>query len=122
MSDATAGRPELSNYDRDIPAALARVAVFIIPIRREPYDGRELHEKLVAGCEGGIMRSPDAGGHQWRSGQKPPAAPLIEPGARPFVQTQDKTPIEGARERVALGAAPTALHGYLCQASEIAVK
>lgn len=52
MSDATAGRPELSNYDRDIPAALARVAVFIIPIGREPYDGRELHEKLVAGCEG----------------------------------------------------------------------
>lgn len=49
----TEARPELSNYDRDVPAAIARVAVFVIPIGREPYDGREPQEKLIPGCESG---------------------------------------------------------------------
>jgi hypothetical protein len=46
-----AERPQFSNYEHDIPPALARLAIFIVPFAHEMIDGREASEKIVAGCE-----------------------------------------------------------------------
>jgi hypothetical protein len=43
--------PIFSNYRRDLPAEVARVAVFIVAIG-PAEDHRPAHEKTVAGCEG----------------------------------------------------------------------
>jgi hypothetical protein len=46
-------RPTLSAYDRDIPAEIARVAVFAIHIGLNVEDARLETDKHVAGCESG---------------------------------------------------------------------
>jgi hypothetical protein len=48
-------RPILSAYDRDIPAEIARVAVFAIDIGLNVDDERSETDKHVPGCEGGAF-------------------------------------------------------------------
>jgi hypothetical protein len=48
-----AERPQYSNYERDVPSSLARVAVFVIPLAHEIIDGRKTEEKTVASRKGG---------------------------------------------------------------------
>jgi hypothetical protein len=53
-----ANRLVCSNYERDLPPNLARIAVFLIPLALEIIDGRKPEEKAVAGCEGGACNLP----------------------------------------------------------------
>jgi hypothetical protein len=56
-------RPVYSNYERDLPFNLARIAVFVIPLAREIIDGREPEEKAVGGGEGGACIVPTREAH-----------------------------------------------------------
>jgi hypothetical protein len=50
--------PHFPNHVRDLAPDLARIAVFVVPIGRGMKDGREAHEKSVAGCEGASCQLP----------------------------------------------------------------
>ena len=51
-------RPEYSNYERDLPAEIARTATFVIPLALNVRDGREANEKTVLACEGNRCAIP----------------------------------------------------------------
>jgi hypothetical protein len=53
-----ANRLVYSNYERELPPKLARIAVFVIPLALEIIGGRKPEEKAVAGCEGGACNLP----------------------------------------------------------------
>jgi hypothetical protein len=55
-------RPVYSNYQRDLPSAIVRVTVFVIPLAREIIEGREPEEATVAGCEGDACILPTRAG------------------------------------------------------------
>ena len=58
-----AERARYSNYGRDAPPRLARVAVFIIPLALEMLDGRKPEEKALISCEGGGCILPTREAH-----------------------------------------------------------
>ena len=51
-------RPVFSNYERDLPPEIARMATFVIPLAFNVRDGREANEKTVGGCESNRCAMP----------------------------------------------------------------